>query len=335
VKARDRELAWTTGSGAVVGAAVLVLVREDPAPVAAPTVVDDAGFAVVDDPGAVVVVVGPDWEPLAGGASVVPVATTVVCVGEGVVVVLDGGSFGGVVGVGEQVPSGGQVDPDVDPVAITGEALAPPGALDTMPVGAALLGYGLHVKLRSLPDITSVNEMAGSTVSVTWPPVGVKGPMVPADDGRSKVRPVAGSGLGMGTLMSMGPDDTVAGVAPTASTFTTASPTIAELPRAAAAPAIDDGSVSWVWKLVASNDCPTDSALGIEAVVVTLLRTMLPTGVPGQYSSYAPVTWPGGIVVGGGDVVGIVTGPAVTITGEMGDASGGMPVMPEGALSSG
>src|ERR1035438_2052919 len=99
VKARDPELAATTGSGAVVGSALLVC--EDPAPVAAPTVVDDAGFAVVDDPGSVVVVLGFDSEPLPGGGSVVLVAATVVCVGDGVVVA-DGGSFGAVVGVGEQ-----------------------------------------------------------------------------------------------------------------------------------------------------------------------------------------------------------------------------------------
>jgi hypothetical protein len=60
---------------------------------------------------------------------------------------------------------------------------------------------------------------------------------------------------------------------------------MAEFPRAAAADTIDDGSETWVWKSVAENDCPELSEAGIDADVVTSLRAMFPTGVPGQYSS--------------------------------------------------
>ena len=46
--------------------------------------------------------------------------------------------------------------------------------------------------------------------------------------------------------------------------------------------AIDWGTVRFVWKLVASNCCPTVRVAGIDAVVVTLFSAMFPTGVPGQ-----------------------------------------------------
>src|ERR1039458_10215866 len=66
------------------------------------------------------------------------------------------------------------VDPPLA-AAITGEALGAVGAALTMPVVALLLGYGVHVRVRSLPDTTSVRLMAGSTVRLMAPPVAVKG----------------------------------------------------------------------------------------------------------------------------------------------------------------
>jgi hypothetical protein len=140
-----------------------------------------------------------------------------------------------------------------DSVAITGETGEPEGAEDTMPVGALLLVYGLHVRLRSLPDTTNVSWTIGSRVSVMASPVAVKGPTVPGVEGSSSVMPVDGTGLGRGALMAMSPADTVAGVAPVASTLTTAVPVIAVFPSAAAAEAIDDGMVTCVWKFDALN----------------------------------------------------------------------------------
>ena len=153
-------------------------------------------------------------------------------------------------------------------------------------------------------------------------PVAVNGPMVVGGEGRSKVRPVGGTGLGMGALKARSPDAIEAGVAPVASTATAAVPVMDGFPRAAAAETIDDGSVSEVWKFAALNCWPAERSAGIVALVVTLLRTMLPTGVPGQYSSKAPVVEPGG----GGTTGGIVVFAA--ITGEMGDVGGGADVMP-------
>jgi hypothetical protein len=140
-----------------------------------------------------------------------------------------------------------------DSVAITGEIGELAGAEDTMPVDALSLVYGLHVRLRSLPDITILSWIAGSMLSVIVPPVAVKGPTVAGVDGRLSVMPVDGIGLGRGALMAISPAETVAGVAPTALTFTTAVPVIAVFPNAAAAEAIDDGMMTCVWKFDALN----------------------------------------------------------------------------------
>lgn len=79
----------------------------------------------------------------------------------------------------------------------------------------------------------------------------------------------------------------------------------------------------------------------IVADVVTSLSEMLPTGVPAQYSSYAPVRGvPGVVVVGVDDVVGgedvggvvvVVVPPEVAITGSIALPVGELVVMPVGA----
>jgi hypothetical protein len=137
-------------------------------------------------------------------------------------------------------------DPEVA-AAITGDAFAADGGEDTIPVWALLFGYGLHVRLRSLPDTTSVRLMAGSTVRLMAPPVAVKGPTVPGVAGRTRARPVDGTGLGIGALIMMGGAATEAGVAPVASTLRLALPVMAEFPSAAAAPTIALGRTTVDW----------------------------------------------------------------------------------------
>ena len=63
-------------------------------------------------------------------------------------------------------------------------------------------------------------------------------------------------------------------------------PTMALLPRAAAAVTICVGRATWVWYPVTLNCSPVLGSGGASVPeVVTLLSTMFPTGVPGQYSS--------------------------------------------------
>lgn len=140
VKARDPELADTTGSGALE-----VSEFDDPAPVASPAVVDDPGsLAVVDDPGAAVVVGSVavmvpvyavvDVELPAPGSVVGVVAASVVL---GVVDRMVGGVVDGMVGGAV----GGVVEVvSVDPVAITGETAEALGARVTMPLASLLFG---------------------------------------------------------------------------------------------------------------------------------------------------------------------------------------------------
>jgi len=129
-------------------------------------------------------------------------------------------------------------------VAMTGEAFAAVGADATIPVVSELLGYGVHVRLRVLPDTTNPSEMAGSTVTVMAPPDAVKGPTVPGVEGRFRARPVVGTGLGIGASMVIGGAATEAGVAPVASTLRLAVPVMAEFPRAAAAETMEEGSAT-------------------------------------------------------------------------------------------
>ena len=98
-----------------------------------------------------------------------------------------------------------------------------------------------------LPDTTRPSETAGSTVRLMAPPEAVKGPTVPGVEGRTSVRPVDGTGLGMGALMVMVGAATDAGVAPVASTLSVAVPAMAEFPRAAAAETIELGRSTVDW----------------------------------------------------------------------------------------
>jgi len=132
-------------------------------------------------------------------------------------------------------------------VAMTGDAFAALGADEVIPVVAELLGYGVHVRLRVLPEMTSPSEMAGSTVSVMAPPDAVKGPTVPAVEGRTNDRPDAGTGLGIGALMLIVGAATDTGVAPVASTLRLAVPVMAEFPSAAAADTMELGSRTVDW----------------------------------------------------------------------------------------
>ena len=133
----------------------------------------------------------------------------------------------------------------VDPpsaVAITGDAFSAVGADVTMPVATLLFGYGVQVKLRLLPDTTRLKDTAGSTVRVMAPPEAVNGPTVPGVEGRTNARPVVGTGVGMGALIVIGAAARLAGVAPVASTFNVAVPSIEEFPKAAAAETMELGN---------------------------------------------------------------------------------------------
>ncbi len=139
------------------------------------------------------------------------------------------------------------VPPPVVEVAITGDALGAVGAEGTMPVMAELFGYGVHVRVSVLPDTSNESATAGSTVRLMTPPLAVKGPIVPGVEGNVSVRPVAGTGLGIGASMVMGGAASDAGVAPVASTLSVADPVMAEFPRAAAAETIELGSATVDW----------------------------------------------------------------------------------------
>ncbi len=193
--------------------------------------------------------------------------------------VVAAGVVAAVVGAGVEAPD--------EAVAITGDAGEPDGVELTMPVAAVLFGYGVHVSVSVLPETFSAREMAGSTVRLMAPPVAVKGPTDAGVEGNINVRPVAGTGLGIGALMTRLPLEIEAGVAPVASTLVTAVPAMAEFPSAAAADTMDVGRATMDWYPVRLNVAPAAGAAGVMVPdVTTLFNTMLPTGVFGQYSSY-------------------------------------------------
>jgi hypothetical protein len=159
--------------------------------------------------------------------------------------------------------------------------------------------------------------------------------MVAGVSGSDRVIPESGIGLGKGTLKLNGPSGVVAGVAPLASIWVEAEPIRLGPPTAAAAWASDDGKFTAVWYPVMLKDWPTVGAVGDNvAEVMASLRTTVPTGVPGQYSSYAPVSVVGGPVVEvvPGAVVVVVPEPAFAMTGAIGDAVGVDVVMPDGVM---
>jgi len=119
--------------------------------------------------------------------------------------------------------------------AITGSMGFPVGAEVTIPVGTESLAYAVHVRLSWLPETVSVRLALASSSIVIPPPEAVKGPMVLAGLGRSKVSPELGTVLGMGTSKLSVPLDIVVGVAPATSSCAVAVPEMSVLPNAAAA----------------------------------------------------------------------------------------------------
>ncbi len=105
----------------------------------------------------------------------------------------------------------------------------------------------MQVRGNGLPDTMSVMLVRESTESATAPPDAVKGPTTPGGSGRSSVRPLVGTGLGMGSLnVTTGPAE-VAGVAPVASTVVEADPLMDVFPSAAAADTKEATTLAWVW----------------------------------------------------------------------------------------
>jgi len=87
----------------------------------------------------------------------------------------------------------------------------------------------------------------GLSDKVIVPPDAVNGPTVAPGDGTVSVRPEGGTGVGIGTLKLIVPDDTDAGVAPSASMVAVADPMIETLPRADAALTMFAGNGTWDW----------------------------------------------------------------------------------------
>ena len=234
----------------------------------------------------------------------------------------------------------------LDVVAMMGATGEPLGAVDTMPVGAVSLAYGVHKRLSELPDTVRTREMAGSSVRVMAPPVAVKGPTVSAGLGSCRLRPELGTGDGMGASMARLPLGSEAGSAPVASTRVSADPVMAEFPRAAAAATIELGNATDVVKPVRLKVSPDAGEDGvIVPCVTTLLRTMLPTGVlravqlvgarRGRARSGRPYRARGARRRGGRDVVGITGCPLSRSPARSGTCQGELSVMPVGALLSG
>jgi len=131
-------------------------------------------------------------------------------------------------------------------VAMIGDVALADGKVAVIPVGAELLGKASQVNARLLPDTVRLSWALKSWTRVMAPPVAVKGPIVPAEEGRVRVTPPGGMGDGRGTSMVMVPVEICAGVAPVASTLAVAEPVRALLPNASAAPAMLAGSESVV-----------------------------------------------------------------------------------------
>ena len=136
---------------------------------------------------------------------------------------------------------------DEPAVAITGAMGDPFGADLAIPLCALLFGYAWHVRLRVLPETSRESWAIASSWIVTSLLVAVKGPNVSGADGSERPSPLLGTGLGMGTSMSIGPTVIVCGVAPVAPIPVLAVPAMALFPRAWAASAMVAGSDTSVW----------------------------------------------------------------------------------------
>ena len=210
-------------------------------------VVDEG--SVVVELGVLVLVVVVGVAPVVVVVGVVVVVVVVVVVGAGAVVVVVGaGAVVVVVGAGAVVVvvvvGGGGVTAVAE--AMTGDMGGPGGLLGDIPSGALLLAYGVQVRLRGLPETTSVSFVVSSTSMLIDSPVAVNGPIVPAGLGTSSVRPAVGTGFGMERtkLVTLGEIDD--GLAPMASTELWTVPLRVVLPKAAAADTNDAGIFTWV-----------------------------------------------------------------------------------------
>ena len=105
-----------------------------------------------------------------------------------------------------------------------------------------------------LPGVTLTERLeVEARLRAMAPPVAVKGPILDALAGSSRVSPLEGMGLGMDTLNEMVPLEMLAGVAPVASTVEDAEPITAVLPRAWEAWTICEGRATVVWNPVKLN----------------------------------------------------------------------------------
>jgi hypothetical protein len=200
-----------------------------------------AGSPVV---GVAYVVTGPavgDGLALVGGAAVVGESAAG---GAEVGAAVAGGAVVGAAVVGGAVVGGPEV---ADEVAIVGDCGEPTGALELIPVGTLLLAYAMHESASAEPDTVRLSLTLLSWLTVTGPPVAVKGPTVPAVGGITRRSPDDGTGFGSTALKLIDPVEIEAGVAPLASTAPVAVPAMALLPSAAAADAIEAGTLTWVW----------------------------------------------------------------------------------------
>jgi len=245
VKAREPEEALTTG-------AAVICVPPDPDPVGslvAGWTVDAVALVpadelVVADVGVVGIAEVVEDVDGAGGMTVVGVALVVGEVGGDSVVTVTAPAVVGDPPGSDVVGGGGMV---TCAVATTGDAGEPDGGELTMPVGSLSLGKAVHFRLRSLPDTSIVNCALASSAIVTTPPAAENGPIVAGEEGNCSCNPDAGTGLGMGASMASDPVDIDGGEAPEASTVAVALPTMALLPRAAAAETMLDGRSTVVW----------------------------------------------------------------------------------------
>ena len=132
------------------------------------------------------------------------------------------------------VPVGGDVV--VDAIVVVGPVVV---------VGVSVVVVVLVGAVTVVVAITGdIGDAGGGDETI---PVAVKGPIAIGVEGRLSARPVEGTGLGIGTSTVISPLESVGGLAPVASTFVTALPTMTVFPSAAAAPTIGAGSDNVVW----------------------------------------------------------------------------------------
>ena len=194
-------------------------------------------------------------------------------------------------------------------LAIIGVIGEPTGSDVVIPeVGIASLGYAVQVRVDGLPEVLRVKVMVDPTKRDTllggavFPGAMVNGvekkpPTMMGEGGTWSPSPDDGTDPGMGRSNAKGPTATEKGwTLPLVSRLGVSEPLIVVFPSARQADTNDGGSVSCIWY----SDTANGSALGLGGarlpVVTTSLSTTLPTGVPGQYSSYGGVSAKAGVV---------------------------------------